>query len=140
MTIFIPFCFVFVLYREAHREKLALYYALSDASSIVGKLDSLITAIMCLSLLFVIMLIFGLDVAGVLISISSTLLLFAFVFGDAAKNFINCTLFIFVTRPFDYGDRCEVEGLAMLVERVDLLSTTFRLRDNRYLYIYIYIV
>ncbi|CAI9270426.1 unnamed protein product [Lactuca saligna] len=39
-------------------------------------------------------------------------------------------IFLFVMHPFDVGDRCEVDGIQMVVEEMNILTTVFLRFDN----------
>lgn len=47
----------------------------------------------------------------VLVFITSQLLLVAFIFGNTCKTIFEAIILVFVTMPFDVGDRCIIEGV-----------------------------
>ena len=61
-------------------------------------------------------LIFGVDTSKVLLFVSSIILPSVFMFGNAAKVLFESLIFLFVTHPFDVGDRISVDSQPMLVE------------------------
>ncbi|TXG74839.1 hypothetical protein ES288_1Z006000v1 [Gossypium darwinii] len=67
----------------------------------------------------------------VLVFISSQLLLVAFVFGNTCKTVFEAIIFLFVMHPFDVGDRCEIDGVQMVVEEMNILTTVFLRYDNQ---------
>ncbi|CAN6872017.1 unnamed protein product, partial [Brassica oleracea] len=54
----------------------------------------------------------------------------AFIVGSTCKNIFESFIFVFVMHPYDVGDRCVVDGVALLVEEIDLLTTKFLKLDN----------
>ncbi|URE40998.1 Late embryogenesis abundant protein [Musa troglodytarum] len=61
----------------------------------------------------------------------TALLLAAFVFGNTLKMIFEAIIFLFLMHPFDVGDRCEVEGVQMVVEEMNILTTVFLRYDNQ---------
>ena len=54
----------------------------------------------------------------------------AFIFGESLRNIFNSALFVFVTHPFDVGDRCTVDGFtnqeSLFVHKINFFTTVFR--------------
>ncbi|PWA70204.1 mechanosensitive ion channel MscS, LSM domain protein [Artemisia annua] len=59
-----------------------------------------------------------------------TLLLGVFMFGTSAKTAFEAIIFVFIMHPFDVGDRCVVDGVQLVVEEVNILTTIFLRYDN----------
>jgi small-conductance mechanosensitive channel len=56
----------------------------------------------------------------------------SFVFASTAAEVLSSCIFIFVKHPFDVGDRVDIGGEPLVVERISLLFTTFRkVKDHR---------
>ncbi|KID91405.1 Mechanosensitive ion channel family protein [Metarhizium guizhouense ARSEF 977] len=55
----------------------------------------------------------------------TALLSLSFVFAVTTQEFLGSCIFLFVKHPYDVGDRVEVGGTQMLVERISLLYTVF---------------
>ncbi|KAG8367180.1 hypothetical protein BUALT_Bualt16G0045800 [Buddleja alternifolia] len=62
------------------------------------------------------------------------LLLVVFMFGNTAKMVFEAIIFVFITHPFDVGDRCVVDGVQMIVDEMNILSTVFLKPDNEKVY------
>ncbi|XP_022636175.1 mechanosensitive ion channel protein 10-like isoform X2 [Vigna radiata var. radiata] len=58
------------------------------------------------------------------------LLLVVFMFGNTAKTVFEAIIFVFVMHPFDVGDRCVIDGVQMIVEEMNILTTVFLRYDN----------
>lgn len=52
----------------------------------------------------------------------------AFIFGDSVRTIFNSALFVFVTHPYDVGDRCIVGAgpETMFVHKINFFTTVFR--------------
>ena len=79
-------------------------------------------------------LIFGVDTSKVLLFVSSIILPSVFMFGNAAKVLFESLIFLFVTHPFDVGDRISVDGQPMIVEVI--FATYFGSRIHRFCQFY----
>lgn len=55
----------------------------------------------------------------------TALLSLSFVFAVTTQEFLGSCIFLFVKHPYDVGDRCEISGTEMLVEKISLLYTVF---------------
>ncbi|KAK1369390.1 Mechanosensitive ion channel protein [Heracleum sosnowskyi] len=58
----------------------------------------------------------------------------AFLFGNTCKTIFEAIIFVFVMHPFDVGDRCVVDGVQMVVEEMNILTTVFLRFDNEKIY------
>ncbi|KAM0042368.1 putative mechanosensitive ion channel MscS, LSM domain superfamily [Helianthus debilis subsp. tardiflorus] len=53
------------------------------------------------------------------------------MFGNACKTTFEAIIFLFIVHPFDVGDRCEINGVQMIVEEMHILTTIFLRYDNQ---------
>lgn len=60
----------------------------------------------------------------------TALLSLSFVFAVTAQEVLGSCIFIFVKHPFDVGDRVDISGEQLIVERMSLLFTIFRKVDD----------
>ncbi|XP_048491223.1 mechanosensitive ion channel protein 10 isoform X2 [Beta vulgaris subsp. vulgaris] len=58
------------------------------------------------------------------------LLLVVFMFGNSVKTVFEAIIFVFIMHPFDVGDRCVIDGVQMIVEEMNILTTIFLRYDN----------
>ncbi|KAL5557791.1 hypothetical protein UlMin_034002 [Ulmus minor] len=115
---------------HAFRERRALALSLNDTKTAVDKLHNMLDVLVGITIVIISLLILGVRVLHFLVFISSQLLLAAFIFGNTCKNIFEAVIFLFVMHPFDVGDRCEVEGIQMVVEEMNILTTIFLRYDN----------
>ncbi|XP_074278941.1 mechanosensitive ion channel protein 6-like [Silene latifolia] len=115
---------------NAFRERRALALTLSDTKSVVNKLHKMMNVLV--SVIIIIIAIIWLNIISTesVLFLSSQVVVVAFVFGNSCKNVFESIIFLFVVHPFDVGDRCEIEGVQMVVEEINILTTVFLRYDN----------
>ncbi|KAF5449034.1 hypothetical protein F2P56_029522 [Juglans regia] len=115
---------------NAFRERRALALTLNDTKTAVNKLHRVVNILVGIVMLVISLLILGIATTKFLVFVSSQLLLVAFIFGNTCKTIFEAIIFLFVIHPFDVGDRCEIEGVQMVVEEMNILTTVFLRYDN----------
>ncbi|KAK1295979.1 Mechanosensitive ion channel protein 4 [Acorus calamus] len=116
---------------NAFRERRALSLTLNDTKTAVNKLHHMVNMVVSIVVLVIWLLILGIATTHLLVFISSQLLLVVFIFGNTCKMIFEAIIFLFVMHPFDVGDRCEVDGVQMVVEEMNILTTVFLRYDNQ---------
>merc|ERR1712157_435822 len=79
--------------------------------------------------------IFNVDIGKTLSTFYSLAIAFAFVFKESAANVFDSIIFIFITHPFDTGDRIQIGEAVLVVKRMSLLSCLFVDSLNQDVYI-----
>ncbi|KAJ7557065.1 hypothetical protein O6H91_05G110500 [Diphasiastrum complanatum] len=115
---------------RVYRERRALALSLNDSKTAVIKLHRIIDVMVAIIIVIIWLLVLGIATTHLLVFISSQLLLIVFVFGNTCKTMFEAIVFLFVMHPFDVGDRCVVDGVQMMVEEMNILSTLFFRYDN----------
>lgn len=116
---------------NAFRERRALALTLNDTKTAVNKLHRMVNIMVGIVIAVIWLLILGIATSKFLLFLSSQLLLVAFIFGNTCKTVFESIIFLFVIHPFDVGDRCEVDGVQMVVEEMNILTTVFLRFDNQ---------
>ncbi|KAK8261365.1 hypothetical protein V6Z11_D13G182300 [Gossypium hirsutum] len=116
---------------NAFRERRALAFTLNDTKTAVNRLHRMVDILVGIIIVVIWLLILEIASSKVLVFISSQLLLVAFVFGNTCKTVFEAIIFLFVMHPFDVGDRCEIDGVQMVVEEMNILTTVFLRYDNQ---------
>ncbi|XWS27394.1 hypothetical protein CRYUN_Cryun26dG0111400 [Craigia yunnanensis] len=116
---------------NAFRERRALALTLNDTKTAVNRLHRMVNVLVGIIILVIWLLILGIATSKVLVFLSSQLLLVAFIFGNTCKTVFEAIIFLFVIHPFDVGDRCEIDGVQMVVEEMNILTTVFLRFDNQ---------
>ncbi|KAG8381766.1 hypothetical protein BUALT_Bualt05G0006800 [Buddleja alternifolia] len=115
---------------KVYKGRKALAHALNDTKTAVKQLNNLVTAILTIIMIVVWLLLTGIATTKVLVFLSSQLVLAAFMFGNTCKTIFEAIIFVFVMHPFDVGDRCVIDGVQMIVEEMNILTTVFLRFDN----------
>ncbi|KAI7750465.1 hypothetical protein M8C21_028936, partial [Ambrosia artemisiifolia] len=113
------------------RERRALTLSLKDTKTAVDKLHQTLNVVVGIVIIVISLLIFKVATSQFFIFLSSQLVLVAFVFGNTCKTMFEAIIFLFVVHPFDVGDRCEIDGVQMIVEEMNILTTIFLRYDNQ---------
>ncbi|CAN8259349.1 unnamed protein product [Cochlearia groenlandica] len=116
---------------KAFRERRALALTLNDTKTAVNRLHRIINVVISIIIIIIWLLILGIATTKFLLLLSSQLLLVAFVFGNSCKTIFEAIIFLFVMHPFDVGDRCEIDGVQLVVEEMHILTTVFLRYDNQ---------
>eukprot|EP00252_Welwitschia_mirabilis_P025626 TRINITY_DN8095_c0_g1_i1.p1 TRINITY_DN8095_c0_g1~~TRINITY_DN8095_c0_g1_i1.p1 ORF type:complete len:837 (+),score=103.31 TRINITY_DN8095_c0_g1_i1:355-2865(+) len=116
------------------RERRALALTLSDTKTAVKTLHQMVNVVVGVVIIIIFLLILGIATTHILVAVSSQILLVVFMFGNTCKTVFESIIFLFVMHPFDVGDRCSVEGVQMVVEEMNILTTVFLRYDNEKIY------
>ncbi|KAJ4872438.1 Mechanosensitive ion channel protein 5 [Raphanus sativus] len=116
---------------KAFRERRALALTLNDTKTAVNRLHRIINVLISIIIIIIWLLILGIATTKFLLVLSSQLLLVAFIFGNSCKTIFEAIIFLFVMHPFDVGDRCEIDGVQLVVEEMNILTTVFLRYDNQ---------
>ncbi|XVF48926.1 hypothetical protein PTKIN_Ptkin03bG0227600 [Pterospermum kingtungense] len=115
---------------NVYLERKSLAHSLNDTKTAIEELNKLISVVLVLVIIIVWLLMMGFLTTQILVFISSQLLLAAFMFGNTAKTVFEAIIFVFVMHPFDVGDRCVIDGVQMVVEEMNILTTVLLRYDN----------
>ncbi|KAI3924685.1 hypothetical protein MKW92_052741 [Papaver armeniacum] len=119
---------------QAYIERRALAHSLNDTKTAVEQLHKLASALVSVLIAVVIVLVMGLATSKVILVITSQLLLVGFMFQNTCKTIFESVVFVFVMHPFDVGDRCKIDGVMMIVEEMNILTTVFLKIDMEKVY------
>ncbi|XVE70850.1 hypothetical protein DITRI_Ditri10aG0103700 [Diplodiscus trichospermus] len=119
---------------KVYKERKTLSHALNDTKTAVKQLNKLVTGVLIVVTIIVWLLLVEIATTKVLLLLSSQLVVAAFMFGNTCKTIFEAIIFVFVMHPFDVGDRCVVDGVQMLVEEMNILTTVFLKLDNEKVY------
>lgn len=119
---------------KVYNGRKALAHALSDTKTAVKQLDKLVTAVLVVIVFVVWLLLMEIATTKVLVLLSSQLVVAAFIFGNTCKTIFEAIVFVFIMHPFDVGDRCVIDGVQLIVEEMNILTTVFLKFDNEKIY------
>lgn len=115
---------------NVYNERKSLAHSLNDTKTAIEELNKILSGIILVVIIIVWLLLMGFATTQVIVFISSQLLLVAFMFGNTCKTVFEALIFVFVMHPFDVGDRCVIDGVQMVVEEMNILTTIFLRYDN----------
>ncbi|KAF2613298.1 hypothetical protein F2Q70_00007335 [Brassica cretica] len=119
---------------KVYTSRKALAHSLNDTKTAVKQLNKLVTAILMVVTLVIWLLLLEVATTKVLLFFSTQMVALAFIIRNTCKNLFESIIFVFVMHPYDVGDRFVVDGVPMLVEEMNLLSTVFLKLDNEKVY------
>ncbi|ESR41236.1 Mechanosensitive ion channel protein [Citrus sinensis] len=96
---------------KVYNDRQTLKRSLNDAKTAIEELNRILSAIVIVLIIIVWLLVMGLLTYKVFAVVTSQLLLLAFMFGNTARTCFEAIIFVFVTHPFDVGDRCLIDGV-----------------------------
>ncbi|KAK4372999.1 hypothetical protein RND71_008383 [Anisodus tanguticus] len=115
---------------KVYQGRKSLSHALNDTKTAVKQLNKVVTGILIVIIVIIWLLLVGIATTKVIVFMSSQLVVAAFIFGNTCKTIFEAIIFVFVMHPFDVGDRCVIDGVQMIVEEMNILTTVFLRFDN----------
>lgn len=111
---------------EFGRERAALSNSMRDVDQAITVLDNLLLTVVLLMVVFVFVAWLNQNFTTTLATAGTALLSLSFVFAATAQELLGSCIFLFVKHPYDVGDRVDISGQSLVVERISLLYTMFR--------------
>lgn len=90
---------------------------MNDTKTAVNKLHRFVNVLIGIITVIIWLLILGIATTKFLLFISSQVVVVAFIFGNTCKTVFEAIIFLFVMHPFDVGDRCEIDGVQVNLEK-----------------------
>jgi len=81
-------------------------------------------------LFFISLSVFNVNVANSLTSLYTLFIGASFIFRNAASSAFDAVIFLFVSHPFDTGDRCFIDDENFVVKKMGLFATVFTRADG----------
>ncbi|ONK66848.1 uncharacterized protein A4U43_C06F12660 [Asparagus officinalis] len=119
---------------KAYLDHKSLAHSLNDTKITVNQLHKLARAVVIIAVLVITLILTDIATTEVLVFIFSQLLLVAFMFENSCKMAFKAIIFVIVMHPFDVGDCCVVDGVQVIVEEMNMLTTVFLKFDNEKIY------
>ena len=114
-------------------ERRDLARALSDKRKIVRSLETIVFALLVVVDVFVVLLIYEVNVGQWWVTLSTSVVAFSFFYASYFSDLLKSIVLHFVWKPFEVGDVVAIdEHSHMRVESVDLHATDFRLSVGRH--------
>lgn len=119
---------------RAYFERKALAHSLNDTKTAVQQLHKMASAIVSVIIFVVFLLLMGLATPKVVAFVITQIVVLGVIFHNTCRTIFDCIIFVFVMHPFDIGDRCKVDGVQMIVEEMNILTTVFLRYDMEKIY------
>ncbi|KAF9268280.1 hypothetical protein L218DRAFT_1073600 [Marasmius fiardii PR-910] len=115
---------------RVYKERRALARSMRDVNSALDTLDRILGFFAAVIVFFISLQVFGVEIDSSLASLYSLGIAASFVFKNAASNAFDAVMFLFVTHPFDTGDRVFIGEDNLVVKQMGLFATVFTRADG----------
>ncbi|KAJ3514312.1 hypothetical protein NMY22_g14780 [Coprinellus aureogranulatus] len=115
---------------KTYQERRFLSRSLKDVGEALKTLDRILLIFACIIVAFISLSVFGVEVGNSLTSMYSLVIAASFVFKSSASRAFDAIMFLFVTHPYDTGDRVFIGLENLVVKKVGLFATVFQRADG----------
>ncbi|KAL6881450.1 mechanosensitive ion channel [Trichoderma novae-zelandiae] len=115
---------------EMGKERKAIAEGMKDIGQALTAFDKVLLFVVLLIAVFIFLSFFNSSLLTTIATAGTALLSLSFVFAVTTQEFLGSCIFLFVKHPYDVGDRIEISGTQMLVDRISLLYTVFTRTDR----------
>ncbi|KAG6833603.1 hypothetical protein H0H87_004230 [Tephrocybe sp. NHM501043] len=115
---------------RVYKERRFLSRSMRDVGAALKTLDQILLLFAMIILFFISLSVFGVDVGSSLTSVYSLGIAASFIFKNSASSAFDSIMFLFVTHPYDTGDRCFIDQEILVVKKVGLFATVFARSDG----------
>ncbi|KAJ7124777.1 Mechanosensitive ion channel-domain-containing protein [Mycena crocata] len=115
---------------KVYKERRFLARAMRDVGAALKTLDHMLLLFALIVQFFISLSVFGVDVTSSLTSVYTIGIGASFIFKSAASSAFDSIMFLFVTHPFDTGDRCFIDDEVVVVKKMGLFATVFTRWDG----------
>jgi small-conductance mechanosensitive channel len=110
---------------KVYKERRFLARAMRDVGAALKTLDYMLLFFALVVQFFISLSVFGVNITSSLTSVYSLGIGASFIFKSAASSAFDSIMFLFVTHPFDTGDRCFIDNEVMVVKKMTLFAVRF---------------
>ncbi|KAM0250639.1 hypothetical protein ACHAP5_002172 [Fusarium lateritium] len=115
---------------EIGTERKAIAEGMKDIGQALQAFDKILLVVVLLIVIFVFLAFFQSSFITTLTTAGTTLLSLSFIFAVTAQEFLGSCIFLFVKHPYDVGDRVDITGIKMVVNKISLLYSVFHRLDT----------
>lgn len=109
---------------ETYQQRLAILKGLSENEAIVDQLENIVCVGNYLANVYLFMNVFDYNISSI-VSLVTLITGFTWVFSGIVMSVFTSIIFIFITHPFDVGDRIIVDDKELTVADISLLTSSF---------------
>ncbi|EOX97572.1 Mechanosensitive ion channel domain-containing protein isoform 1 [Theobroma cacao] len=113
------------------KERKAIELTRSNSKSIVKKINWILIFVYFIITLIIFSFMFEIITSQDLVFLFWTVILAGFTFGNTCKIAFEAVIHLFVMHPFNIDDRCEIDGVELVVNKINIFSTIFLRNDNQ---------
>ncbi|GFZ43630.1 hypothetical protein JCM24511_01350 [Saitozyma sp. JCM 24511] len=118
-----------------HRDRLSLEASMRDLDGAVRRLDDIFMAIVLAIWILIMAAMVTTKLTTLVTSAGTFILGLSWLIGTTMQEILLSCIFLFVKHPYDVGDRVDIDGNSYTVAKMQLLSTSFRRVDGKYVWI-----
>ncbi|KAH7869025.1 uncharacterized protein C8R40DRAFT_1177155 [Lentinula edodes] len=115
---------------KVYKERRFLARSMRDVGIALKSLDGILLFFALVIVFFISLSVFGVQVGDSLSSVYTLGIGASFVFKASASSAFDAIMFLFVTHPYDTGDRCFIDDEILVVKRMGLFATVFARVDG----------
>ncbi|EJD01268.1 uncharacterized protein FOMMEDRAFT_110956 [Fomitiporia mediterranea MF3/22] len=115
---------------RTYRERRFLSRSMRDVGEALRSLNQVLLAFALIILFFISLSVFQVNIGKSLSSVYSIGIAASFIFKNTAANLFDAIMFLFVTHPYDTGDRCFIDEENLVVKKMGLFATVFTRADG----------
>ncbi|KAF8897125.1 Mechanosensitive ion channel-domain-containing protein [Infundibulicybe gibba] len=115
---------------KVYKERRFLSRSMRDVGAALRTLDHILLLFAFVVLFFISLSVFGVEVGSSLTSVYSIGIAASFIFKNSASQAFDAIMFLFVTHPYDTGDRCFIDQEVLVVKKMGLFATVFTRGDG----------
>lgn len=104
--------------------------SMQDISSAIGVLDKMLSFAVVIAIAFIYATFFSKAFATKTATMWTSFTGLAFAIGGTVTEFLSCCIFLFVKRPYDIGDRVNIDHQELIVKHISLMYSVFKRVDN----------
>ncbi|XP_004509542.3 mechanosensitive ion channel protein 10-like [Cicer arietinum] len=119
---------------RAYYERKVLAQSLNDTKTAVQQLHKLASGVVSVIIIIVTLLVMEVATLKIILFCITQTVLIGVAFQGTCKTVLEAIIFVFIMHPFDIGDRCVIDGIQMIVEEMNILTTVFLRYDNEKIY------
>jgi len=119
---------------DVYQDQKTLRKSMRDSNIALRKLDYLFKFISVIIIVITVLNIFEYDLKSVYVALSSIWVGAMFAISGTITSLVQSLIFLFITHPFDVGDRIEIDGQAYLVKDFGLTNVTMKKPNGEEIY------
>ncbi|KAJ4472105.1 Mechanosensitive ion channel-domain-containing protein [Lentinula aciculospora] len=115
---------------KVYKERRFLARSMRDVGIALQSLDGILLFFALVIIFFISLSVFGVQVGDSISSVYTLGIGASFIFKTSASNAFDAIMFLFVTHPYDTGDRCFIDDEILVVKKMGLFATIFARVDG----------